>query len=203
MSADRYLTLGGEGHAQLRVLASRFHAHAFPIADEADFKARLASIAQQYHDARHLCHAWVLGAKGERHRANDAGEPSGTAGKPILTRIRAAGLTDSAVVVVRYFGGTLLGKAGLVKAYGESAAMALAEAPVKECFVREEVRVEVGYAELEAVRNAVIAANGMVLSTAYGEGCILDVALPASIVEQMLEAWRRQGLDARRSLGQK
>lgn len=203
MSADRYLTLDGEGHAQLRVLASRFHAHAFPIGDEAEFKARLASIAQQYHDARHLCHAWVLGPGGERHRANDAGEPSGTAGRPILTRIRAAGLTDCAVVVVRYFGGTLLGKAGLVKAYGESAAMALADAPVKECFVREPVRVVTGYAELEAVRNAVLNANGIVRSTSYGEACHLDVELPNGIVEDMLEIWRRQGLEVQRTSVQK
>jgi putative IMPACT (imprinted ancient) family translation regulator len=139
----------------------------------------------------------VLGANGGQHRSNDDGEPSGTAGRPILQRIQAAGLTQCAVVVVRYFGGTLLGKGGLVKAYGESAAMALADAPVEQVMVRDMVRVRCGYDRLETVRNTVVRLDGEVIDAHYDAACYLLVALPRSMVHGQIEAWLAAGLYAR------
>ncbi|MCB0783756.1 MAG: YigZ family protein, partial [Flavobacteriales bacterium] len=137
---DHYLTLAEESGAQLREKASRFIAYAFPIADEDDFKQRLEALAAKHHDSRHVCYAWVLGAGGERHRANDAGEPNGTAGAPILRHLQGAGLTFAAVVVVRYFGGTKLGRGGLVRAYGDVAREAIAANRTVTGIVQEELR---------------------------------------------------------------
>lgn len=195
MTVDRYRTVAGEGHAQLREKASRFIAYAFPIRDEEDFRMRLDEIARKHHDSRHVCHAWVLGAAGERHRSYDAGEPAGTAGKPILIRIQGAGLTHCAVVVVRYFGGTLLGKAGLVKAFGEVAALALADAGTREEVVRRRIVVRCDYATLDKVRAQVLDADGIVEHVSYAELCTLRAALPEGSFQERLSAWRAQGLD--------
>jgi len=106
MSTDRYRTLASAGTGQLREKASRFIGIAFSMADEEAFKQRMQEFMKEHHNARHFCYAWVLGDAGERHRANDAGEPAGTAGKPILNRIQARDLTYCGVIVVRYFGRT-------------------------------------------------------------------------------------------------
>lgn len=156
----------------------------------------MEAIAKAHHDSRHVCYAWVLGPSGERHRANDAGEPNGTAGRPILIRIQGAGLTQCAVVVVRYFGGTLLGKAGLVKAYGEAAAMALQAAGTREDVLLQAVRVVCGYAQLEALRAQIIQASGEVLHVEYAAQCTLDARVPRSHAEDMIEAWSAQGMTA-------
>ena len=102
MSADRYLTLARASVGELREKASRFIAHAFPISEEDDFKSKLAAIAKDHHSARHICFAWVLGEAGDRFRAFDAGEPSGSAGKPMLRQLQGRELTYSAIVTVRY-----------------------------------------------------------------------------------------------------
>ncbi len=108
MSVDRYLTLATVSVGEHREKASRFIAHAFPISDEDDFKEKLAAIAKDHHSARHICFAWVLGETGDHFRAFDAGEPSGSAGKPMLRQLQGRDLTHSAIVTVRYFNGTLL-----------------------------------------------------------------------------------------------
>ncbi|MBK8338612.1 MAG: YigZ family protein [Flavobacteriales bacterium] len=125
MNGDRYITLALRSEGIFRDKASKFIGIAFPIAHEEEFKEVLGTIAREHHSARHHCYAWVLGADGERYRGTDAGEPSGTAGKPILGQLRKRSITHAAVVVVRYFGGTLLGRSGLMHAYGEAAHLAL------------------------------------------------------------------------------
>jgi uncharacterized YigZ family protein len=154
---------------------------------------------KEQHGARHFCSAWVLGDEGERYRANDAGEPAGTAGKPILSRIRALHLSYCGVIVVRYFGGTLLGKAGLVHAYGDAAQLALSEAPMVEHIVRDRLRIVCSYAQLEAVRNTVIALEGELLDSTFGEVVVLDAALPRSITAGTIAGWATQGIKAVRS----
>lgn len=193
MSTDRYRTLAGPGEAALRERASRFLGHAFPITDEAAFHAELSRLARLHHDARHLCYAWVLGPDGGRKRANDAGEPQGTAGRPILRRIEAAGLTHAAVVVVRYFGGTLLGKGGLIRAYGEAAQLALQAAPVTEHVIRTAMVVECDHALAGPLRAAVMDAGGIIARTAYGERCRLEVELPASSTMTFHAHWAARG----------
>jgi uncharacterized YigZ family protein len=198
MRTDRYRTLGSAGTGQLREKASRFIGIAFHMPDEDSFKQRMQEFMKEHHGARHFCYAWVLGEAGDRQRANDAGEPAGTAGKPIFNRIRSLDLTYCGVIVVRYFGGTLLGKAGLVQAYGEAAQLALLDASVTERIVRERVRITCSYASLEAIRNTVIQYEGEVLDSAFSDTVIVSAALPRSVVDHLLHEWSTQGIPAQR-----
>ncbi|MEZ4760477.1 MAG: YigZ family protein [Flavobacteriales bacterium] len=186
---DHYLTLAEESGAQLREKASRFIAYAFPIADEDDFKRRLEELAAKHHDSRHVCYAWVLGAGGERHRANDAGEPNGTAGAPILRHLQGAGLTFAAVVVVRYFGGTKLGRGGLVRAYGDVAREAIAANRTVTGIVQEELRFRCAYDQVERIRQQVLDLGGQVVEQRFGADCDMHVTLPRNAVAGFREQW--------------
>lgn len=186
---DHYLTLAEESGAQLREKASRFIAYAFPIADEDDFKQRLEALAAKHHDSRHVCYAWVLGAGGERHRANDAGEPNGTAGAPILRHLQGAGLTFAAVVVVRYFGGTKLGRGGLVRAYGDVAREAIAANRTVTGIVQEELRFRCAYDQVERIRQQVLDLGGKVVEQRFEADCDMRVTLPRNAVAGFREQW--------------
>lgn len=194
MGPDSYLTLAGSSIFEVREKASRFIAFAFPISDDASFKAELEAITRAHHTARHICYGWVLGTRGERFRAFDAGEPGGSAGKPILRQLQGAGLTNSAIVVVRYFGGTLLGKAGLAHAFADAAKGALANNSIAERRVMARLSAVCSYAQLEALRADVLQHTGQVLSAEYAQQCTLLIALPQGEVAAQLERWRRQGV---------
>lgn len=149
MTGDTYLTLSSNGEAVYTEKRSKFYAFAEHVEDEESAKARVAALRKQFYDARHVCFAYALDFDGERTRTNDDGEPSGTAGRPILGALRSAGLTFALVVVVRYFGGVKLGTGGLVVAYREAAAAAIAEATTEERLVMGRLRVEVPYADAD------------------------------------------------------
>jgi uncharacterized YigZ family protein len=148
-SSDPYPTLAGRGEAETRVRASRFLAVAAPVGSEEEARALLAERQRLHFDATHHCSAWRL--HDGVWRANDAGEPSGSAGAPILAAIDGAGLEDCAVVVTRYFGGTKLGVGGLIRAYGEAAALAVRGAPRRLATPADRVRVRYPYAHTAAV----------------------------------------------------
>lgn len=152
--SDSFHTLSGPGAGEFKDRGSKFLAYAYPIGSESEAMAYVEALRKEHFKARHHCFAWRLGLDGQRFRANDDGEPSGTAGRPILGQIDAAGLTDVLVVVVRYFGGTLLGTSGLIQAYRESAAEALRQAPMVEKFVLDVFQIEVDYALLPDLINA-------------------------------------------------
>lgn len=198
MSTLRYMTLAGESTGEVREKGSKFLAHAFPVADEEAFKARRAEIARAHHAARHICHAWVLGDAGEHFRAFDAGEPAGSAGKPILRQLQGAELTYCAIVVVRYFGGTLLGKAGLSHAFADAAKAALANGTLVERLVLARLTVHCTYAQVEAVKRTVLHQGGEVVQADYAESCVLQVAVPMGAAEELLAEWAREGIDAKR-----
>lgn len=126
--SSEYLTIEAPSQASMREKMSKFIAFAFPVETAAEAREAIGRIAAEYHDARHVCWAYMLGAGCSEFQSNDNGEPSGTAGKPILGQIRSLGLTNVAVAVVRYFGGIKLGTSGLIAAYRESARLALEEA---------------------------------------------------------------------------
>ncbi len=193
MIGDRYLTLGAESEGLYREKASKFIAFAFPIADEADFAQRCALIAKEHHTCRHVCYAWVLGGSGDRYRANDAGEPSGTAGKPILRQLQGAKITYAAIVVVRYFGGTLLGKGGLVHAYAEAAREAIAKNTVIERVVRTSLRIRCTYELVEAIKNDVAKYEGEMIAAEYAERCDLLAAIAMSQVPAFTARWELAG----------
>lgn len=124
-----YLTIAAPAEAQYTDKRSRFLAFALPVHDAAEARAAVADMQRRYHDARHVCWAYMLGSARTDFLSNDNGEPSGTAGKPILGQINSLGLTDVLVAVVRYFGGIKLGTSGLIVAYRTAARMALEAAP--------------------------------------------------------------------------
>ena len=152
---DSFRTLAAPSTGEFKDRGSKFLAYAYPAATEEEAMGRVEALRKEHFKARHHCFAWRLGLDGQRFRANDDGEPSGTAGRPILGQIDAAGLTDVVVVVVRYFGGTLLGTSGLIQAYRESAADALEQAGVVEKIVCDYFEIEVDYALMPDVMNAV------------------------------------------------
>ncbi|MBV9775326.1 MAG: YigZ family protein, partial [Gemmatimonadetes bacterium] len=143
MSMEAFVTLAAPGEAETRVKASTFLALAVPVTTEEEARAVVAARAKAMFDATHHCSAWRL--RGGTGRANDAGEPSGSAGAPILAAIDGAGVVDCCVVVTRYYGGTKLGVGGLVRAYGEAAALALAEAPRRAGVLAARLRVRYPY----------------------------------------------------------
>ncbi len=195
---DRYVTLNGEGQGTLRERASRFIGIAFPITSESAFKDHLALIARAHHSSRHLCYGWVLGEDGSNTRANDAGEPAGTAGRPILKRIQLMDLTFTAVVVVRYFGGTLLGKPGLVSAYGGAAQLALEQAPRIQRITRITLVVRCTYPQMETVRKDLHQYEGELLNSVFTDACLLTVALPRDSVPALNGLWKKSGIEATR-----
>lgn len=131
-SSSRYLTVAGPGEAVLREKMSRFIAFALPVESAEEAKAKIAEIADRYHDARHVCWAYMIGADRSEFLSSDNGEPSGTAGRPILGQINSLNLTNVCVAVVRYFGGIKLGPSGLIAAYKQSAREALEAAGIAE-----------------------------------------------------------------------
>lgn len=148
---DTFLTLGAVGEGSFKAKGSRFLAFAHPIENENDVSQLLAHYRKKYFDARHHCFAWILGPERTRFRANDDGEPSGTAGKPILNQILSAGLTNVLIVVVRYFGGIKLGTSGLINAYKTAAKEALDKAPRLQVTIDEKITARFAYPLLNDV----------------------------------------------------
>lgn len=139
---DSYLTVKAPHEALIKERGSKFLAFIFPVSNEIEIKNYLLQLKKEHPNANHHCYAWRLGADKMAFRANDDGEPNNTAGKPILGQIQASDLTNVLIVVVRYFGGTLLGVGGLISAYKASAAEVIAGAEIFERFILFEYQVE-------------------------------------------------------------
>ena len=148
---DTYLTISAVSEALYKDKGSKFYAFAYPVQTVEQIKEILAEKRKEYYDARHVCYAYMLGYERNVFRANDDGEPSGTAGRPILGQINSSNLTDILIIVVRYFGGTLLGTSGLIQAYKTSAAEAIAAATIEERIVEKTFVSKFGYQDLNAV----------------------------------------------------
>ena len=166
---DSFLTLAAPATGSFKDRGSKFLAYAYPVRSEEAAMACVEGLRREHFKARHHCFAWRLGLDGQRFRANDDGEPSGTAGRPILGQIDAAGLTDVVVVVVRYFGGTLLGTSGLIQAYRESAADALRQGQVVEQIVQDRFLARAPYALVPDVMNAIRKLDLEIRSEAYDD----------------------------------
>ena len=185
---DTYLTLSASGKAVYTEKRSKFYAFAEHVDDEESAKARVAALRKQFYDARHVCFAYVLDFDGQRTRSNDDGEPSGTAGRPILGALRSAGLTFTLAVVVRYFGGVKLGTGGLVVAYREAAAAAIAEATVEERLIMEQFRVEVPYTDADVAMRFIRDGGGEIKARDFSaEGTTLTIEIRASLLAPLRE----------------
>ncbi len=139
--SDTYFEIDNKAEASLREKGSRFLAYSYRVNHEEDVKKFLGELKQKFPDATHHCYAYVLGQASQAQRANDDGEPANSAGKPILRAILSKQLTNILVVVVRYFGGTMLGIPGLIEAYGTSAKLVLEQSKILEKFMEEKFAI--------------------------------------------------------------
>lgn len=148
---------------------SKFLAFAFPVNSDEEIKFHLAALKKAHPSAVHHCYAWRLGPGGEAFRANDDGEPSNTAGKPILSQILSKELTNVLIVVVRYFGGTLLGVSGLINAYKNAAADAISNSLIEERFILFQYKIEFSFEEINFVMKALKDNDCKILEQNYDE----------------------------------
>lgn len=156
---DHYLTIENPADAEFKERGSRFIAYAFPVTDTGSFKKRLQLIKKEHSKATHHCFAYRIGVDGNNFRVSDDGEPAGTAGKPILGQIDTRSLVDTAVIVVRYFGGTLLGVPGLINAYKTVTAYALQLTPVTKKQIESIHLIEFDYTRMNDVMTVIKDSN--------------------------------------------
>lgn len=192
---DHFQTISSPSTGEFKDRGSKFIAYAYPVRAEEEALTHVEALRKEHFKARHHCFAWRLGPDGARFRANDDGEPGGTAGRPILGQIDSFGLTDVVIVVVRYFGGTLLGTSGLIQAYREAAAEALRNAVVVEKIVKDTVVFDFDYALMPDVMNAVKKLGLEIYKEAYGdrgsiEAGIRQSELNASLLKMKALVWK-------------
>lgn len=158
--------------------------YAWPVEDEEQVRGHVDGLRKKYHDATHVCYAWRLGVGENEHtRANDDGEPSGSAGRPILGQILSRGLTNVLVVVVRWFGGTKLGVPGLIAAYREAAAEVLDAAETVERTVEERLKVRFGWTAMNDVMRAVKEFGPAIVSQHFDNECVMELSVRKSLAE--------------------
>ncbi len=189
--ASEYLTLARPGQGEYEEKKSRFLGKAVHIESEEEAAAFIAGIRKQYYDARHNCYAWVLGEGSERKKSSDDGEPSGTAGQPILRVIEGSGCTNVLVIVTRYFGGTLLGTGGLVRAYTQAARAALDDAQKARMCLCRKLAVTVEYGALDRLLYALRRDGIEPQETEYGAKVTLHLIIEekqGDTVENMITA---------------
>ena len=189
MLPDSYLTIGQPAEVETKVQRSRFIALAGPASDEKSARLFIQEVRKRFHDARHVCHGWHLGlAPDTLENRNDDGEPSGTAGEPILVAIRRSGLTNVVVAVVRYFGGIKLGTGGLARAYGGAADMVLEAAVVQEILLGREFNLHFPYPRRKTVQHLLDQHRGRAIDEQYGADIEWRIWLPHSTWEGFAKA---------------
>jgi uncharacterized YigZ family protein len=176
---DEFITIASETRAELKVQASRFIAAALPVATRAEAEQFLDRERRTYHDATHHCFAYRLGTDGTQVRFSDAGEPSGSAGKPILAAIDAQRLTNVIVVVTRYFGGTKLGVGGLVRAYSDAALLVLERAEKVTKYKTTLLEATFPHSHISGVMHVVSTVGAKIVDTTYDEDvhAVLEIRL--------------------------
>ncbi len=173
-----YKTISQPSEGFYKEKGSRFIAIAFPVSSEQDFKNELDNIKNRFHDARHHCYAYRIGVTDVTERFNDDGEPSGTAGKPILGQIHSFGLTNVGIVVIRYFGGVKLGVGGLITAYKQAAADALAAADIVTKELKDIYLVTFGYDVMGEVLGFLRKNKVEHFDIKMEQNCSVKIALP-------------------------
>ncbi len=184
---DTYMTIEGKAQGLFKEKGSRFIALAYPVSSEEEVKDILANLKKEYYDARHHCYAYVLGFKGEIWRANDDGEPSSTAGKPIHGQIVSRSLTNTLVVVIRYFGGTKLGVSGLINAYKTSASDALDNAVVITKKVKDVFLVKFPYLVMNDIMKLVKDEELDILNQQFDMNCEMLLGVQQAKSSHFLE----------------
>lgn len=184
---DTYKSIGSASEGLFKDNGSRFIALAYPVETESEIKEIVASLKKEYHDARHHCYAYRLGYKGDIFRANDDGEPSSSAGRPILGQIDANGLSDILIVVVRYFGGIKLGIPGLIRAYKTSSADAIGNASIIEKTASRKFRLHFGYLNMNDVMKMIKEMSLTPAKQEFDMECSMELTVRLSYVERFLD----------------
>jgi uncharacterized YigZ family protein len=177
---DSYKSIKAQSEGFYKDRGSKFFSYAYPVKTEEEIKEILDLLKKEHHSARHHCYAWRLGEREIIYRANDDGEPSSTAGKPILGQLQSFGVTNVLVVVVRYFGGTLLGTSGLINAYRNAAASALENAEIITLTIDSVFRLTYTYNEMNEVMRILKQENLNILNTRFEDICSLDFSVRES-----------------------
>jgi len=182
---DQYKTLSEPSEGIYKDKGSKFITYAYPISTEEEIKPLVDELKKKYYDARHHCFAWQLGTDGNRFRANDDGEPSGTAGKPILGQIRSNELTNLLIVVIRYFGGTKLGTSGLIHAYKEATIDAINNGNVVERTVNDFYRINFDYGVMNDIMRIIKEENPNITKQEFNLRCSIEWSTRQSEVEKI------------------
>lgn len=182
---DEFLTIARPSEGLYKEKGSKFIGYAFPVLTEDEIKAHLQALREEHHAARHHCYAWVLGAGGDHVRANDDGEPSNSSGKPILAQLEGRSLTNTLIVVVRYFGGTKLGVGGLINAYRTAASEALDQAAIITDYVTQPVKLQFPYTETSYVQRMLNELSVETVNEEFGEDCKMLLKVRRSQLERL------------------
>ena len=183
--SDEFKTINATSEGFYSEKRSKFFAFAHHVENVEEIKELLANYRKKYYDARHVCYAYMLGASREEFRANDDGEPSSTAGKPILGQINSNELTDVLIVVVRYYGGVNLGTSGLIVAYREAAADAIAHAEIETRQMEEVITYDFPYVMMNDVMRIVKDMQPRIISQTYDNTCQIKLSIRQSEAEQL------------------
>ncbi|MCK9159783.1 MAG: YigZ family protein [Bacteroidaceae bacterium] len=182
---DKYLTIEEFAESSYTEKRSRFLSFAIPVHSLDEIKIQLSIYQKKYYDARHICYAYMLGQERKIFRANDNGEPSSTAGRPILGQINSNQLTDILIIVVRYFGGIKLGTSGLIVAYRTAAAAAISSAIIIEKTVDKEITFMFEYPFMNDVMHIIKEENPIIVSQSYDSDCKMTLRARLSIITHL------------------
>lgn len=184
---DSYQTIAEPAEAICKERSSKFFAYAYPVQNEEQIREILDSLRKRYYDATHHCYAWRLGYRGEAFRVNDDGEPSGTAGKPILGQLLSKDLTNCLIVVVRYFGGTKLGVSGLIGAYKESAAEVIVASRMVERTIDRKINIEFSYIVMNDVMKIIKEDQPSIEMQKFDNLCAMKLSIRESCADDLIE----------------
>lgn len=188
---DEYKTIRKAAEGLYREKGSRFVSIALPVQNESEIKSHIEAIRKEHHEARHHCFAWVLGPDGNSWRANDDGEPSGTAGRPILGQIRSYGLTNILIVVSRFFGGTLLGVSGLINAYRTAASSSLGNSEIIEHVIQDHYEISFPYQAMNDVMKVIKEEEIYHSDQSFDLECRMTVSFRSSSGEKIIGRFAR------------
>lgn len=187
--SDVYKTIETESTGYFKDKGSKFYSYAYPVQSESEVKDIILKLKKEHHSARHHCYAWRLGTEEISYRANDDGEPSSTAGKPILGQLLSFEVTNILIVVVRYFGGTLLGVSGLINAYKNAAADVLINAEIVTKTIERHFQIHFNYPVLNDVMGIIKQENYNILNTNFELDCKIDFSVRKSEAKNAKEVF--------------
>lgn len=187
-ASDTYYSISAPSKGLYKELGSKFLSFAYPVTNEEEVKEIITNLKKEYFDARHHCYAYRIGPQGEFWRANDDGEPSSSAGKPILGQLLSVNISDTLIAVVRYFGGTKLGIPGLIRAYRGAALDALSNVSIVEKLRMEKISFSFDYINMEHIMKLVKIFDPQIIMQLFDMRCYFEIEIRLSLYQDFIEA---------------